>query len=157
MAKTKGMTARMEDWIAGILAAMTDADGEPVFRTAKAWMHQVSATKGGAEAFARYQPFAFVAHWPSDPAREGGFGLRQILRFSVLIGVVSKSKGVARRGNNNNLGASRIRDLVIDALDGQHPGDGFGCDQLFYVSETEMVDSAKQYATELHFQANWLS
>lgn len=154
MAKAKGMTARLEDWIVGILVALTDADGDLVFKTAEPWEHQLES---GSESFARFEPFAFVSHWPADPAREGGYDLRQVLRFSVLIGIESKTKGAARRGDDNNLGASMIRDLVIAALDGQHPGGSFNCDELFYGGETELVDSAKRYATELHFQSNWLS
>lgn len=154
MAKVKGMTARLEDWFAGVLAALTDADGALVFKTAGPWEHQLES---GTESFSRFEPFAFVSHWPADPAREGDYDLRQVFRFSVLIGVEAKSKGTARRGDDNNLGASMIRDLVIAALDGQHPGDGFDCDEFFFVSETELVDSAKRYAMELHFQANWLS
>lgn len=154
MTRAKGMTAKLEDWIAGILVVLTDTDGDDVFKTAEPWKHQLES---GTESFARFEPFAFVSYWPADPAREGGYDLRQVLRFSVLIGIEAKSKGTARRGDDNNLGASMIRDLVIAALDGQHPGDGFDCDELFFVSETELVDSAKRYATELHFQANWLS
>ena len=154
MAKAKGMTARLEDWIAGILVALTDADDDLVFKTSEPWKHQLES---GMESFTRFEPFAFTSYWPADAAREGGYDLREILRFSVLLGVESKSKGTARRGDDNNLGASMIRDLTIAALDGQHPGAGFDCDELFFTGETELVDSAKRYATELHFQANWLS
>jgi len=154
MAKAKGMTAKLEDWIVSILAALVDDDDKPVFKTAEPWEHQLES---GVESFKQFEPFAFVSYWPADAAREGDYDLREVLRFSVLIGIESKSKGTARRGDDNNLGASKIRDLVIAALDGKHPGDGFDCDSLYFTGETELVDSLKRYATELHFQENWLS
>jgi len=153
MAKVKGMTAKIEDWLAGLLAALTDADGDAVFKTAEAWSHQLES---GVESFSQFDPFAFVSHWPGDAAREGDYDLNDRLRYSVLIGVESKSAGIARRGDDNHLGASRIRDLVIAAIEGQHPGSGFTCDDFYYSGETELVDSPKRYATELHFEANWL-
>jgi len=152
MAKQKGITAKLEDWIAGLLAALQD-DGADVFKTAEVWKHQLTS---GAESFAAYEPFAFVSYWPADAAREGDYDLRQILRFSVLVGLESKTDGVARLGDDSHLGASRVRDLVIAAIDGQHPGDGFDCDEMYFLGETEIVDSPKRYATELHFACNQL-
>ncbi len=154
MAKTKGMTARIEDYIVGVLAALKDGDKESVFETAEVWKHQL---KSGSESFMGLEPFAFVSYWPADAAREGDYDLRQVLMFSILIGLESKTDGIARVGDNNHLGASRIRDLVVDAIEDAHPGAEFNCDELEFVSETEIVDSPKKYATELHFQCNWLN
>lgn len=153
MAIEKGMTASIEDFIAQTLAAL-QYEGSAVFKAAEVWMHQLTS---GAESFTAFSPFAFIAYWPADAAREGDFDLRQVLRFSVLIGAESKVDGIARRGDSTHVGISRIRDLVIDALDGVHPGDGFNCDELEFFSETEMVDTPKRYATELHFRCNWLN
>jgi len=153
MAKVKGMTAKLEDWLASLLAVITDEDSELVFKTAQPWQHQLES---GAESFANFVPFAFVSYFPFDTSREGGYDLNDKLRFSVLIGIESKSSGIAARGDDNHLGASRIRDLVIDAIEGKHPGKAFNCDDFYYLSETELVDSPKRYATELHFWCNWL-
>ena len=153
MAIEKGMTAKIEDWMAATLAAL-QYEGAAVFKTAEAWAWQLAS---GAESFTAFSPFAFVEYWPADAAREGDFDLREVLRFSVLIGAESKADGIARRGDANHVGVSKIRDLVIEALDGVHPGDGFNCDELEYFSETEMVDAPKKYATELHFRCNWLN
>ena len=149
----KGMTALMEDWIVTILAAL-QYNGEDVFKTAEPWEHQLAAK---LESFGRYEPFAFVCYHPDQPLREGGYDLNQGLRFSVFFGVQSKDAGVARRGDDNHLGASKIRDLIITALDGQHPGVGFDCDELNFVYEVEWVEAQKRYAAELHFLAKWLS
>lgn len=153
MNKEKGMTAKIEDWLAEVLAALTDGDGAAVFKTAEPWTHQLAS---GAESFQQFEPFAFISFWPADAAREGDYDLNDKLRFSILIGLESKVSGIARRGDDNHLGASRIRDLVVAAVEGTHPGDGFACDDFYFSGETELVDSAKRYATELHFTANWL-
>ena len=152
MPETKGMTAKIEDSIVGVLAVLTD-NSKTVFKTAEVWKHQLSS---GTESFAGLEPFCFVSYWPADAAREGDYDLRQVLMFSILIGLESKQPGIARVGDNNHLGASRIRDLVIDAIEKTHPGATFDCDDLEFVSETEIVDAPKKYATELHFQTNWL-
>ena len=76
------------------------------------------------------------------------------MQFAVLIGVESKKPGIAFYGDDNNLGASRIRDLVIDAIDQEHPGVEYDCDDLNFSGETEMADTPKRYATELHFRCN---
>lgn len=145
-----GITAAIEDWLAEQLTALEYND-KLVFKTAQPWKYQIES---GTESFGRFEPFAFVSYWPSNSSREGGYDLNDKLRFSVLIGLTSKEAGVARRGDDNNLGASQIRDLVIELLDNSHPGDGFECDNLFYSDETEMVDAPKKYVTELHFVCN---
>ena len=148
----KGITAKLEDWFAATLAALT-YEGEAVFKTAEAWVHQFEA---GAESFVRFAPFAFVSYWPADPTREGDYDLCQILRFSILIGVTSSAAGVARRGDAHNVGASKIRDLVIAALDGSNPGGTYKVDDFDFTGETELVDKPKLYATELHFACSFV-
>jgi len=152
MAIEKGMTAKLEDAIAAVLAAL-QYEGENLFETAEAWQHQLES---GHESFARFQPFAFVTYNPFSPGREGDFDLNDKLRFTIGIGVTSKTKGIAKRGDTNNVGGSKIRDLVIDAIDKWHPGGSFDCDEFEYINEDEILDAPKKYTTELHFMCNWL-
>jgi hypothetical protein len=154
MSKTKGMSVRIEDWIVTVLAALKDNEGVDVFKTVQPYIGQLD--EKGIEGILGLQPFAFVAYFPFSPQREGDYDLNDKLRFSVLIGIESKEAGVARRGDDAHLGASQIRDLVITAIEKKHPGEGFDCDEFYYDSETEWVDSPKKYATELFFVANWL-
>ncbi len=157
MANDSGLMAKLEQWMADTLAALTSG-GEAVFKTADVWKHQVAVTAGGIEAFERYAPFAFVAYQSTDTAREGDNDLRQVLEFAVLIGVVSKSKGVARTGNTRNLGTSKIRDLVIAAFDQQRPDDvSIVCDEFYYTGGAEVLDSPKRHALQMNFEVSQLT
>ena len=148
--------AQLEQWFADTLAALTN-DGDAVFKTAKVWKHQIAATKGGIEAFGRYQPFAFVSYQSAAGAREGDYDLRQVLEFAVLIGVESRSVGVARFGSSRKLGTSKIRDLVIAAFDRQHPGGGLACDDIYYTGEIEVFDSPKRHCIQMNFETSYLT
>ena len=154
MAKTKGMTARIEDWLVTALAALKDNEDVDVFKKVAAYIGQLD--EKGLEGFLALSPFALVSYYPINPEREGDYDLNDKLRFSVLLGVESKEAGVAKRGDDTHLGGSRIRDLVIDAIEKHHPGSSFDCDEFYFAGETEWADSAKKYATELFFVANWL-
>lgn len=156
MANDGGLMATLEQWFADTLAAMTEG-GNDVFKTAEVWRHQISASKGGFEAFDRYEPFAFVAYQSADAAREGDYDLRQVLEFAILIGVESKYDGVARTGNTVNLGTSKIRDLVIAAFDHQHPGGEFTCDEIYYTGEIEILDSPKRHAIQMQFEISQIT
>jgi len=151
-----GKTTNIEQWIAATLAALTDG-GETVFKTADIWKYQVSASKGGVDSFARYAPFAFVAYDSVDGAREGDYDLRQAMLFRVVIGCVSKEEGVARIGDANNMGCDKIRDLVIAALDKQHPGEGFDCDEIFFDRDFILVELPKIHAVQMHFKVNLMT
>lgn len=156
MANDGGLLAKTEQWIADILAALTSG-GNLVFKTAKVWKHQLDAKKGGTEAFDRYEPFAFVGYNPRIPGREGDHDLKQVLGFSVLIGIKSRSDGVARFGNSNNLGISKIRELVIAALDDVHPDVSIACDDLEYVDEDVFADDPKRYGLQMNFIVNFMT
>jgi len=153
MANDGGLIATLEKWFADQLAALLNG-GELVFKTADVWRHQVSASKGGVEAFKRYAPFAFVSYQSDRSAREGDRDLREILEFAVFIAVVSKSDSDARTGNAVKLGTSRIRDLVITLFDRQHPGGSFDCDEIYYTGSIEVVDSAKAHAIQMTFETS---
>ncbi len=156
MANDGGLMAQLEQWFADTLAALTNG-GNAVFKTAEVWKHQIAASKGGIEAFGRYEPFAFVSYQSADGAREGDYDLRQVLGFAILIGVESRSVGVARFGNSNNLGTSKIRDLVIAAFDKQHPGGGLACDDIYYTGEIEVFDSPKRHCIQMNFETSYLT
>ena len=81
MANDGGLMAALEQWMADQLAALTSS-GELVFKTAEVWKHQIGPTKAGMEAFARYDPFAFVSYMSTDSARrrlrsKAGPGIRR--------------------------------------------------------------------------------
>jgi len=93
---------------------------------------------------------------PAQADRQGG-DLSQGLQFAVAIGTESKEKGVARIGNAAHLGISKIRDLVIAALDNWHPGEGFECDPLFYANEEVQLDLPNRHALIMYFKANLIT
>ena len=150
-----GKTTNIEQWIADALKALTYG-GEDIFKTAEIWKYQLAPTKGGVEAFARYAPFAFVVYDSTGGHREGDYDLRQAMVFNVAIGFVSKADNIARVGDADHLGCDKARDLVIAAIDKQHPGDGFDCDDLFYVRDTCLVDLPKKHAIQIDFACNQL-
>jgi len=156
MANDTGLMAKLEQWMADTLKALTH-DDKNVFKTAAVWKHQIAATEAGMQAIGRHEPFAFVSYMSADAAREGGYDLRQVLEFAVLIGVESKSKGVARFGDAHHLGTSKIRDLVIAAFDRKHPGGDLDCDEFYYTGEIEVFDSPKQHLIRMHFETSQLT
>ena len=156
MANDGGMLAKLEQRIADTLAAL-QVDEADVFKTADVWKHQIAVGRSGVESFDGLEPFAFAAYSRVDADRQGDYDLRQIFEFAVLIGVGSKEAGVCRMGDGSSLGTSKIRELVIAALDGVHPGDGFSCDEFKYVGEVEFIDLPKKHAIEMHFQIPWIN
>jgi len=156
MANDGGMVARMEQAITDVLAALQH-DSKDVFKTAEVWKHQVSSDKGGLDAFQSYAPFAFIAYAPISGYREGDGDLRQELNFEIAIGQTDKHAGVARTGDEDTLGVSKIRDLVITAMDGWHPGEGFDCDPLYYQDEIGLVNTPNIYAIQMRFKANLIT
>ena len=156
MANDGGMLARLEQRVADILAALQNG-GKDVFKTADVWKHQIAVGQSGVESFDRYEPFAFCAYARARADRQGGRDLRQVFEFVLLIGVGSKNPGVCRMGDANNLGTSKIRELVIKALDGEHPGDGFSCDEFKYNGEIEFIDLPKKHGIAMHFEIPWIN
>lgn len=153
---TKGVVMAIEQFIVDTLKALK-YNGADVFKTVDSWKWQIGADAGGLQAFGAYSPFAFVAYESPSSGREGGYALKQVLKFAVTIGVESKAAGVARCGDANHLGTSKIRDLIIAALDGSHPGAGVACDPLYYKYEAEPVDSATRHAIDMFFEANMVT
>ena len=153
---TNGAVSAIEQFIVDTLKLLK-YNGAAVFKTVDNWKWQIGADAGGIEAFGKYSPFAFVAYEPPSSEREGDYALKQVLRFAVTIGIECKTAGVARVGDATHLGASKIRDLVIAALDGSHPGDSVACDCLYYQNEAELVSSANRHAIDMFFQANFIT
>lgn len=151
-----GLVAKLEQWLADTLKAMTYGEDDVlVFKTADIWRHQIAATAGGLDAIERYQPFAFASYQGASSAREGGNDLRQIPSFAILIGVSSKEEGVARFGDATHLGTSKIRDLVILALDKKRPdGTDITCDEFYYIDEIELVDMPKCHCIQMNFEVS---
>ena len=115
MANDGGLVAKLEQWLADTLAALTN-NSVDVFKTADVWHHQVAATEGGLEASERFSPFAFASYQGGDSAREGDNDLRQILNFAILIGVDSKEDGVARFGDATHLAPAKSATLLLPPL-----------------------------------------
>jgi hypothetical protein len=149
MANDGGTTAKIEQAMVDAAAALK------IFKTADVWLYQISADAGGMEAFDKFAPFFFAKYVPAtDSSREGDGDLNQHYRFGALIGQTSKERGVARIGNANNLGISKLRDLVIDLFDGWHPGEGFDCDVFYYDGEELELETPNKYALIIYFKAN---
>ena len=158
MANDGGLIAEIEQSMADTLKALTYGDGDAlVFKTAEVWRHQIAATAGGAESFARFVPFAFVSYQSADAAREGDYDLRQVLEFAILIGVESTTDGLARTGDATHLGTSKIRDLVIAAFDRSCPGGDLDCDEFYYTGEMEVFDMPRRHAIEMHFECSQMT
>jgi len=153
MANDGGLIARLEQWFADTLAAL-QYEGSDVFKTAEVWMHQLSAIAGGMQALDRYEPCAFVGYDSADSAREGDHDLREVLEFGILIGVESRVKGVARIGDGTRLGTSKIRDLVIAALESKHPGAPLACDDIYYTGDTVIFDTPRQHVIMMSFETS---
>ena len=151
MATDDGLIAKLEASFVAVLAAL-QVDSVDVFKTADHWRHQVGAVGGGLEAFPRYAPFAFVGYQDDESAREGGYDLREVPTINILIGVCSEHAGVARIGDDNHLGTSKIRDLVIAAFESKTPAGDLGCDESYYIGGVTVVDAPKRHAIEMVFE-----
>ncbi|HBR19595.1 MAG TPA: hypothetical protein DD726_05200 [Phycisphaerales bacterium] len=157
MANDGGIIATIEQAMADVLKVIQH-NAVDVFETAEPWNYQIDVSEGGLEAFGKYSAFSFPRYMPPTSAgREGDGDLKQVLRFGILIGKESKVKGVARTGNAGQIGISKIRDLVIAALDNWHPGEGFLCDPFHYITDELEVDTPTRYALIMYFEANMIT
>ena len=139
-----------------LMAAHLDA--LKIFKKAEPWKYQIWVGEGGQEAIAAYSPFAFPKYLPPTQAeREGGYALKQIFRFGVLIGTESKEIGIARTGSDTVLGISRLRDIVIEALEGWHPGESIACDPFYYKGDEIEIETSNKMALILFFEANMIT
>jgi len=155
MATDSGMLARLEAWFVEQLTAL-EHDGKKVFKTVDHWRGQIGLDAGGVESFDQFAPYAFVAFSPTGPERAGGYDLNRKITITVAIGQTSKAAGIARIGDANHPGISLIHTLVINLFEGQHPGDGFTCDEFYFISELQNVNHPKRFGMQLFFSANYL-
>jgi len=153
MVNDGGLIATLEQAIADKLVALQNG-GSNVFKDAiscAVWRHQLSASRAGIEAIQKYAPCCFVSYQSESSHREGGYDLGMDIDIAVLIGQYADVDGVARIGDASRLGTSKIRDLVIAALDRTHPGATFNCDDIIYKNATEVFDSPKAHLLQLNF------
>lgn len=156
MAKTKGMTSRIEDWAIAILAALKDGDDDDVFTNTDPWS-STDKIEVLIESLKKFPRAAIVGCGFYSPKREGGYDLNQQLLLEVMVSVTSREAGVARRGDDKHLGGSRIYDLVVAAFENVHPGDGFNCDEFHFAADRVMLDLPRHYIVEILFTANWIN
>ena len=126
MADDNGLVADLEADIVTALTAIT-LGGDVVFRTVDHWRFQLES----GDSFKSYAPFAFVEY--DRTARtgwEGDHDLKQTLTFTIRVGTeIKKNDGGASRigigtdatTNKNQLGISRLRDLIIATLQRRFP------------------------------------
>ena len=150
-----GITAAIEQKIIEKLATLK-YNNLLLFKTCEVWKGQIDATEGGLEKLDALAPFAFAAYDPPSGERQGG-DLCQKLKFAITFGAASKQAGICRIGDAQHPGTSIMRDLIIDALDGWHPGEGFDCDPLYYQDEAEVVKSEKRHAIDMFFECNFIT
>jgi len=159
-----GVTSQIEEALISVLAAQTKGDPpENVFKTVDYWRYQVDQAGSGAESFQRFAPFAFVKYQPPHPnrlpffendpprpGRVGDFDMLITFRFVVFLGVYSRVPGDNRIGNSTSFGISKIRDIVISALDNFHLV-GVACDDLYYTGEKVLIENPTCYGLEMYF------
>jgi hypothetical protein len=151
MANDGGLIAALVQWVADTLKILA-FDGKLVFKTVDIWKHQVGISKSGLEASSRYSPFAFVSSGDEKSKREGGYELQRIPDIRIVIGVDSKEDGVAQWGDETHFGTSKIRDLVINALDKKRPdGTDITCDEFYYENSLEILDMPKCHWLQINF------
>jgi hypothetical protein len=155
MSNDGGTMAKVEEFIVDTLAAL-EYNGVKVFKTADHWDGQIGQEDSGKESFERYTPFAFVKGFHNDPDFEGDRDLKQSFRFAVCVGQSAKTSKLSRIGDDKNLGVSMLHDLVIDAINGKHPGSGIQTECLFFDGASEVVDGKNKYAEELQFKADYI-
>lgn len=120
MADDNGLIADIESSIVTLITAAT-VGGDAAFRTVDNWRGQLQ----GPDDFRQYAPFAFVEYDGTPNTNpEGDHDLNQHLQFTVRVGteVANKKaggrigKGTDASSGKRQLGVSRLRDVVITAL-----------------------------------------
>lgn len=160
MANDGGTVALIEEAVINLFSPMKKpASGETVFKQGSVdyFKWQIGATEGGLEAIQQHAPFMFISYQPPIEGNRQGGSLEQTLRFAVTIGQHHKEPGVARVGNDQVLGISKMRDIVIAALDKWHPGEAIACNPFYYVDEILQVHTRNHFVIDLIFECKLIT
>ncbi len=154
MAHDNGPIADIENANVTALTAIT-LGGETVFRKVENWRWQIT----GPDAWRKFCPFAFVKYAGTPNTNpEGDHDLNQHLTFSILVGTdISGDADAARIGRGvtppRHLGVSRMRDLVITALQEQVPATTSGDVEYFeFLGDSIEWDERNRYAISMRFR-----
>ena len=156
MADDNGIVADIEAAIVAALTAIT-LSSETVFRTVDHAHFQLM----GGDSFRRYAPFAFVLYDScSRQDWEGNGELRNQYVFNIMVGteITKAKKGAARIGkgtdaSDRELGISRMRDLVITALQDTQLSTTVGdIEQPQYLGDRLVWSHPQQAAIIMQFQ-----
>lgn len=141
-----GFLTRIENWAVGILESMA------VFKTVRS----VQPSDYSLASLEGLSPLALVKATLGAPTREGGYDCNRQIALQIVFGSHHTTPGLARRGSSAVIGVSKMAELIFDAFERSHPGAGFDCDDFYFVGAVETFDSAKDYALEFQFEANWI-
>lgn len=157
MAHDNGTMTKLEEYVVAILSALTDADGEAIFKTVEHWNGQIASGGSGLASFDKFAPFAFISCYHERPDFEGDRDLKQSFIIAVAIGQSGKDLVEARIGSDRQLGCSMLHDLVIDALNDTHPGEGVQTENLYYDGAQLIINGDKKYAEQIEFKADYIT
>lgn len=155
MADDNGLIADIEAAIVTALTAV-ELSGETVFKTVDHWKFQIVSP----DNFERYAPFAFVKYGGTPSTNpEGGHDLNQHLMFEVAVGTIQSKVaegariGIGTDAKKKQLGVSRLRDLVITALQEQRPTTTSDDTEYFeFLGDSIVWDQPKQFAIIMRFR-----
>jgi hypothetical protein len=148
-----GKIAVLAQWMVDQLAALKYEE-QNVFVVADLYKHQLTAASGGVEKI-EATPIAYVDFRNTESGREGNKDLREVYEFAILIAVKTKADGLAKWGEGNNLGLSKIRDLVIDLFDKKRPDDEtVKCDEFYYTGDFISYDFLKVSGIQMQFEVS---
>ncbi len=149
-----GTIALLEQAIADKLATLKYND-KSFFKKTEPWRYQIWVDKGGAiQGFMENAPFGFTKFVPGGGSNvEGGDTCRHF-KFEIFFGQQSKERGVARIGDANNIGISKMYDIIFAAFNGWQPDASFNIGTFYYDDDAEMVDEPNNYGMSLFFRAD---
>lgn len=164
----------IEVWAVGLLTALTDDAGNPLFNNTESvdgviaskavgercvdhWSGQIELKNSGLESFDRLAPFAFVRASIGRVEREGGYAANNRIMLDITCGQSDKAGPIARCGSATKPGLNRIFEKIFLAFDGAHPGSGIACDPFFLDDTTPTVEQPTRSGIQLHFEANWIA
>ena len=156
MAIDEGIVAQIEEAIVTMLTAAT-VDSKVVFKVVDHWGFQIDSLGD----WKKNSPFAFVQYIGTpNTSVEGDHDLNQHMQFQIAIGVerMKGPKEVARVGAGETkhlLGISRLRDIVITALQEQIPTGVSGVEYLEFISDRLDVSVPNRCALNMIFRIDY--